>query len=160
MKCSVFEGSDYSGEVLITRHNNELANKLGNLVSRVSSLAEKNGLQKTENKLFKKLKLKKIEKLIDNFELDKALNEIFAFVDICNEYVQKKKPWETGDKKVIYELVDSIKAIAILLWPFIPETSEKIAVQFGFKIYYKNIRIPIAVNKIKKGNILFTKILG
>jgi len=160
LKCSVFEDSDYSEEILITRHNNELANKLGNLVSRVSSLAEKNGLQKTENKLFKKLKLKKIEKLIDNFELDKALNEIFAFVDICNEYVQKKKPWETGDKKVIYELVDSIKAIAILLWPFIPETSEKIAVQFGFKIYYKNIRIPIAVNKIKKGNILFTKILG
>ena len=160
LKCSVFEDSDYSEEILITRHNNELANKLGNLVSRVSSLAEKNGLQKTENKLFKKLKLKKIEKLIDNFELDKALNEIFAFVDICNEYVQKKKPWETGDKKVIYELVDSIKAIAILLWPFIPETSEKIAVQFGFKIYYKNIRIPIAANKIKKGNILFTKILG
>ena len=160
LKCSVFEDSDYSEEILITRHNNELANKLGNLVSRVSSLAEKNGLQKIENKLFKKLKLKKIEKSIDNFELDKALNEIFAFVDICNEYVQSKKPWESKDKKVLYELVDSIKAIAILLWPFIPETSEKIAVQFGFKIYYKNIRIPITANKIKKGDILFTKILG
>ena len=44
------------------RHNNELANKLGNLVSRVSGLIEKNGISRTSNKLLKKLDLKKIEK--------------------------------------------------------------------------------------------------
>jgi len=176
LKCSVFEDSDYSEKILIERNNNELANKLGNLVSRVAALAEKYGIEKTENKLLSKLKLKEIEKLIDNFELDKALNEIFAFIDVCNEYVQSKKPWETQiqkisdefsvsqksklseTKKVLYELADSIKAIAILLWPFIPSTSEKIAKEFGFKIEFKEIEKPLKVSKIKKGDILFRKI--
>lgn len=158
LRNSVFEDSDYNEEILILRHNNELANKLGNLISRVTALAEKNGLEKTQNKLLKELKLKEINELIENFELDKALNEIFAFVDVCNEYVQNKKPWESGDKKVLYELVDSIKVIAILLWPFIPSTSEKIAKQLGFEIKYENIKKPFVIKKIKKEEILFKKI--
>jgi methionyl-tRNA synthetase len=152
------EDGDFSEKVLVERHNNELANKLGNLVSRVTGLAEKIGIQKTENKLLKKLKLKEIEKHIRNYGFDKALNEIFAFIDICNEYVQNKKPWETRDKKVLYELLDSIKAIAILLWPFIPETSEKIAKDLGFEIKFENIDKSIAVKKIKKSEILFKKL--
>ena len=152
------DDGDFSEEVLVRRHNDELANKLGNLVSRVSNLAEKNGIAKCENKLLKKLKLKEIGKLIDNFEFDKALNLIFEFIDVCNEYVQSEKPWETKDKKVLYELVDSIKAVAILLWPFIPSTSEKIAKGFGFKIDYKEIGKGIKVKKVKKGEILFKKI--
>jgi len=152
------DDGDFSEEVLVRRHNDELANKLGNLVSRVSNLAEKNGIAKCENKLLKKLKLKEIGKLIDNFEFDKALNLIFEFIDVCNEYVQSEKPWETKDKNVLYELVDSIKAVAILLWPFIPETSEKIAKGFGFKIDYKEIGKGIKVKKVKKSEILFKKI--
>jgi methionyl-tRNA synthetase len=152
------EDGDFSEKTLVDRHNNELANKLGNLVLRVSTLAEKYGIKKTENKLLKKLKLKEIERLIENYELDKALNEIFAFIDNCNEYVQTNKIWETKDKEKLYELIDSIKAIAILLWPFIPLTSEKIASQFGFKIKFNEIEKPFAVKKIKKGEILFKKI--
>lgn len=144
-KCSVLEDSDFSEAVLINRHNNELADKLGNLVSRVSTLAEKYGIEKTENKLLKKLNVKKIEKLFENYELDKVLHEVFAFIDICNEYVQNKKPWETKDKKILYELKESILKIAELLWPFIPESSEKITKQFSAK-------------KIKKSEILFKKI--
>jgi methionyl-tRNA synthetase len=157
LRCSVFEDSDYSEEILIKR-NNELADKLGNLVSRVSALIEKYGLEKTENKLLKKLKLKEIEKHFENYETDKALNEIFSFIDLCNEYVQSKKPWETHDKKVLYELADSIKAIAILLSPFIPSASEKIAKQFGFEIKYEKIKEPLKENKIKKSEILFKKV--
>ncbi len=158
LRCSVFEDSDFSEEILIERNNNELANKLGNLVSRVASLiaplgvpltaeclGKKNGFEKTENKLLKKLNEEKIKTLFESYELDKALNEIFAFIDICNEYVQNKKPWETGNKKDLYELKESILKIAELLWPFIPESSEKIKKQFSAK-------------KIKKGKILFKKI--
>lgn len=152
------EDGDFSEETLKEKHNNELANKLGNLVSRVTALAEKNGLEKTQNKLLKKLKLIEINELIKNFELDKALNEVFAFVDVCNKYVQDKKLWESKDKKALYELVDSIKAIAILLWPFIPSTSEKIASQLDFEIKYENIKKPFVVKKIKKGEILFRKV--
>ncbi|MFH1500890.1 MAG: methionine--tRNA ligase [archaeon] len=156
--ASFGDDGDFSEKALIVRHNNELANKFGNLVSRVSALGEKFTVEKTENKLLKKLKLKEIEKLIDNYEFDKALNEIFAFIDICNEYVQKNKIWVTGDKKKLYELIDSIKAISILLWPFIPETSEKISKHFGFKLIYSEISKPISAIKIKKADILFKKL--
>jgi len=139
------EDGDFSEKVLVERHNNELANKLGNLVSRVVGLIEKYGVEKCENKLLKKLKLKEIEKLIDNYELDKVLNLIFEFIDVCNEYVQSKKPWETKDGKILYELKESILKIAELLGPFIPESAEKIKKQFSAK-------------NIKKGEILFRKI--
>ena len=153
------DDGDFSEQALIDRNNNELADKLGNLVSRVSALIEKHGIEKTENKLLKKLKLKEIEKLFENYELDKVLNEIFSFIDECNEYVQHKKPWETKDKKVLYEITDSIKAIAVLLNPFIPQTSEKIAKQFGFKIEFNEIKKPLDdKNKIVKGEVLFRKI--
>ncbi|MBL7051742.1 MAG: methionine--tRNA ligase, partial [Nanoarchaeota archaeon] len=120
------DDGDFSEKSLINRHNNELADKLGNLVARVSGLIEKNGIEKCENKLLKKLEEKEINRLIENFEFDKALNKIFAFIDICNEYVQHKKPWETKDKKVLFELKESISKIAELLFPFIPESAEKI----------------------------------
>ena len=138
---------DFSEKALTERHNNELADKLGNLVSRVSALAEKYGLEKGENKLIKKLKEKEIEKLIENYELDKALNLIFEFIDNCNEYVQKNKIWETKDRKKLYELVESLKRISFYLSPFIPETAENIK-----RIFEKD--------KIKKAGILFRKIQG
>ncbi|MEM0465868.1 MAG: methionine--tRNA ligase [Candidatus Pacearchaeota archaeon] len=152
------EDGNFSIENLIEKHNTELANKFGNLISRVSALAEKIGITKTENNLVKKLKIKEYEKLMRNYELDKALCFIFSFIDDCNLYIQNKKPWETFNKKVLYELVDSIKTISILLWPFIPETCEKIASHIGFEINYKEIKKPFIVKKITKSDILFKKI--
>ncbi len=154
------QDGDFSEQELINRQNNELADKLGNLVSRVTGLIEKNGIEKCENKLLKKLKLKEIENKINNYEFDKALNEIFAFIDLCNECIQSKKPWETKDKKILYEIADSIKAIGILLWPFVPSTSEKIAKHFGFEIKSENIKKSLDIKKInkKKIEILFEKV--
>jgi len=152
------QDGDFLEELLVKRNNDELANKFGNLVSRVSALAEQNGIEKIENKLVKELKLKEIEKLMKNYEIDKALNLIFEFIDVCNLYVQDKKPWETKDKRVLYELADSIKAIAILLYPFIPASCEKIAQVFDFKINFSEIKKPLKPRKIKKADVLFRKI--
>lgn len=153
------EDGDFSETALVDRHNNELANKLGNLVSRVSALAEKYGVEKTAIKGLKSDGLvEKVKTLIGNYEFDKALNEIFAFVDRCNEFVQEKKPWETHDKKVLYELSNAIKDIAILLHAFVPSTSEQIAEIFGFEISLKNLGKPLTVRKISKSEILFRKI--
>ena len=138
------EDGDFSEEKLIERHNSELADKLGNLVSRVSVLAEKYGVEKTSNKLFKKLKEKEIKKHFENYEFDKVLNEIFAFIDACNEYVQNKKPWETHDKKVLYEIVEAIRKVNFYLSPFMPETAKKID-----KIF--------KTDKIRKAEVLFRK---
>ncbi|MFH0711637.1 MAG: methionine--tRNA ligase [archaeon] len=145
-ESSFGEDGDFSEKALIDRHNNELANKLGNLISRTSALVEKHDIEKIPNTLLKKSDLKKINTYIQNFELDKALNEIFAFIDTCNEFIQAKKPWETKDKKVLYQLVNSIRQIAKLLSPFIPESAEKIS-----KIF--------ETDKIKKAPILFNKII-
>lgn len=154
------EDGDFSEQALIERHNNELANKLGNLVARISGLIEKNGMQKCENSLINELNLEEIKDLMQNLELDKALAEIFSFIDRCNEYVQNKKPWETKDKKVLYEVADSIKKISILLWPFIPASCEKIAKDFeGFNFELKELGKPLDPKvKIKKGDVLFKKI--
>ncbi len=152
------QDGDVSEQSLIERNNNELADKLGNLVSRVTSLAERYGIEKTGNKLLEKLKLKEIEEKIENYELDKALELIFAFIDSCNFYVQENKLWESGDKRKLYELVNSIKAITILLFPFIPETCEKIAKHFNFKIKWEEIKKPVKVKKINKSEILFKKV--
>lgn len=162
LRCSMFEDSDYSEDILIERHNNELANKLGNLVSRISGLIEKNGIEKCRNTLWEDFNVDKVIAHLDDFELDKALSEIFGFIDRCNEYVQDKKPWETGDKKVLYELADSIKVISVLLWPYIPETSEKIAERFGFSVGENSLKqLETGLDdsvKVSKGEILFNKI--
>ncbi|MEK6855331.1 MAG: methionine--tRNA ligase [Nanoarchaeota archaeon] len=153
------DDGDFSKEALIDRHNNELANKLGNLVSRVSALAEKYGLEKTALKTLDSERIvKKVAGHLDNLEFDKALNEIFSFVDKCNEFIQAKKPWETHDSKVLYESGNAIKDISILLFPFMPETSEKIARTFSFEIELGELKKPLKVSKIKKSEILFERI--
>lgn len=152
------DDGDFSEKAIIEAHNGELANKLGNLVSRTSTLAEKYELEKTKSPLKSEKTFKKVEKLMSELKFDKALNEIFAFIDDCNEYIQKKKPWETKDSKVLYELSNAIKDIAILLSPFIPETSKEISKVFKFKLSLKDLNSDLKVSKIKKAPILFKKI--
>ena len=153
------EDGDFSGKALIERHNNELADKLGNLVSRVSTLAEKHGIKKTDyaHPNFEKT-YNKLKKHFENYELDKALNEIFAYIDWLNEYAQSNKPWKTRDKGVIYNLASGIKKITILLSPFIPKTAKKIAKIFNFKIDLEELNKPLKISKIKKAQVLFKKI--
>jgi methionyl-tRNA synthetase len=151
------DDGDFDEKALVDRHNNELGNKLGNLVSRVAGLIEKNGIEKCKNSL--KIDVDKVKKLIDGFEFDKALNEIFAFVDVCNEYVQNKKPWETKDKTILFELACAIKDVAILLSPFMPETCDAIAKKFDFKIGIKELKKPLSAKaKITKGDNLFSRL--
>lgn len=163
LRCSVFEDSDYGEEILVERHNNELADKLGNLVSRVSTLAEKYGIEEVD---FKKIDVDvhvdnvrdSVSDLMDKFEFDKALAEILGFVDTLNQFAQERKPWETHDKKDLFELATGIRLAAVLLSPFIPRTCEKIAKTFGFKISWEELNSPLEIIKIKKSAILFKKI--
>tara|TARA_Y100000034_G_scaffold86874_1_gene104159 strand:- start:645 stop:2114 length:1470 start_codon:yes stop_codon:yes gene_type:complete len=153
------DDGDFSEQSLVDRHNNELADKLGNLVSRVSTLAEKYGLSASDkNELDSSATLFSVKKHFSSFELDKALNDIFAFLDSCNEYIQHKKPWETKDTKDLYQLSNAIKDAAILLSPFIPSTCEQISKVFNFSLTLKDLEAPLPVSKIKKSPILFKKI--
>ena len=162
------QDGNFSEKHLIERNNSELADKLGNLVSRISGLIEKTGSLKkdaTDKELAKKLNLKKIIEHYDNYEIDKALNEIFSFIDECNLYIQKKEPWKLSGKelnKVLYSASDAIRIIAILLYPIIPSSCEKISEIFGFDLKKSKIKdakfdLYKPYGKIKK-EVLFNKV--
>lgn len=158
---------DFSKEALKARHNNELANDLGNLVSRVLTLIEKNTpiLKKTsvDKELSQKLNVNKINKHMKKFELNEALNEIWSFIRETNKHINTKKPWELKKKKLekqLYTLVEAIRISSILVSPFIPETAEKINQQIGIELgTLKDAKFrKIKEYKVKKGDILFKKI--
>ncbi len=154
------DDGDFSQNALIERHNNELANKLGNLVSRLSTLAEQNGLKKDKipSVLESKKLIKSVNAHFEELAFDKILNEIFGFIDSINTFLQDKKPWKTKDSKVLYQAVSALKDAAILLSPFMPETTEKIANTFHFEISNDALKTSLDISKIKKSDILFKKI--
>lgn len=161
------EDGDFAETALKERYNGELANKLGNLVSRVGGMIEKAGGEvkkaKTDEELSERLDVSSIQDSMDKLQLDRALNEIMAFVDACNEYVQQKQPWKLeGDERnmVLYSLVDSLRIVSILLYPFIPGSAEKINAKYGFEEpRLDNCEFGLTGNtKVKKSEILFKRL--
>ena len=84
--------------------------------------------------------LKKVEELIENMEIGLALQEIWALISRTNKYIDETMPWvqakeENKDKlkSTIYHLIENLRKIAIILTPFMGETSEKMFKQLGIK---------------------------
>jgi methionyl-tRNA synthetase len=127
------EDFDITWEKLTERYNADLANGLGNLVSRVIKLFEKSSLKfelpTNESKIISNNALCQ---LIETMELDQALELIKNIVRDSNQKMQEKKPWElvknniSEFEKVMSELVNNLFVISEYLKPFLPETSEKI----------------------------------
>ncbi len=132
---------DFSIKRLEERYNADLANGLGNLVSRVLTLSEKTGIMNHELGIRNKELIKKIEpikkdyrKAFEDIKFNEALDSVWQLVSFCDEYIEKNKPWEIDKeseqfKNIISELLITLQEIANLLKPFIPETSEKILEQ-------------------------------
>src|SRR3989344_2611374 len=121
-----FEDSDISSEKLKTAYNANLANGLGNLVSRIMKLAETN-LPEPINVKHPVFEFdKEIESLLDKFEIQKAANRIWEQIGELDAEIQETKPWVSQDKDIIANLVTKLTHIGYSLQPFMPETSEKI----------------------------------
>ena len=171
------EDGDFSEEALVNRLNGDLADNLGNLVNRVLVLVEKNFDNKIPKACKTDLKDNKLADLLDktpekvsidfdNYHFNFALEAIFHLVSESNKYINDTEPWKIKDKErlsnVLYLLLESLRYTAILLYPFIPETSEKIFEQLNLEKEFslKDLKWGILKegHKIKRGKILFEKV--
>ena len=100
---------------------------------------------------------------MEELKINQALNEIWRLVQDCNRYVNDRKPWELKEKEkevVLYNLLEGLRIISILLFSFIPETCEKINKQLGIKEgKLKECKFGLIKSyEVRKGEILFKKI--
>lgn len=143
------EDGDFTYEKFETRYNADLAGGIGNLLARVRSMAENTGFKQSKSieKEIKKTQ-KKYKKALDEFKFNKALESIWELISYCDKYIEDKKPWQGNSDKVLGDLLYALDNIAVLLKPFLPETSEKILKEIERKDKFKN----------KKGKVLFPRL--
>ena len=125
------EDFDITWEKLTEKYNADLANGLGNLVSRVVKLGEEVNFQFSIFN-FQSISNDPIFKLIEKMELGQALEYIWKIITEADKFIDNEKPWElkkTDQKKfekVMQKLLEDLNLISGLLAPFLPETSGKI----------------------------------
>lgn len=137
-------------EVFISRFNSDLANTLGNLVNRTVAMINKyfdgeiqsgdvTGEFDDDLKTVAVSAVEKIAKKMETLHVADSLDEIWAVVNRANKYIDETAPWVLAKDEaqkprlgtVLYNLAETIRIIAALLSPYMPETSQKIAAQIN-----------------------------
>ena len=158
-------------ENMIERYNADLANTLGNLVNRTIAMTNKyfdgvvqpgDATEELDGEL-KALAVEtvgKVDKLLSEYRVSDTLDAIFTLAKRCNKYIDETAPWALAkdeSKKarlgtVLYNLLESIRFVAVLLSPFLPETSEKILAQINTDI--KDYDSLSAFSALKAGTVV------
>jgi len=149
------QDGDFSIPALTTRYNSELANDLGNLFSRTLNMIERYSgghVPKTHPKSIinddRRLAalavglLPALEKEMKRLAFHRALLSIWTLVDAANRYAEQNSPWELAkDPKdrhrletVLYHLAETVRILAVHLYPFIPATAQRMSDEIGWKV--------------------------
>lgn len=141
-ELNTFEDNDVTLQRIHDSYNANLANGLGNLVSRVAKLCETNDISASE---IEQSFDPKMEQHLKEYKFNEALNHIWEEITNADKLINEKKPWTLSKedvKPVLENLVKQIQHIGFNLQPFLPETSEKILKQFSGKIKAQNPLFP------------------
>ena len=168
-------------ETIIERYNSDLANTFGNLVNRTIAMQNKyfDGIIQPGNvnepvddelKNFALDTVKKIEKCFETYRVADAVEAVLNLAKRSNKYIDETTPWALAKDEaslprlgtVLYNLLEAIRYIAVLLSPFMPETSEKIFAQMNCDIKdYDSLESFGALKageKVGKAEALFARI--
>jgi methionyl-tRNA synthetase len=157
-ECPFPGDGEFSKERYGDVFNSDLANNLGNLYSRCVTLISKNyeghlhatggtepGVIYTETDT--ETTVQQVQKHIEACQYNQALEKIWRqILDPANQYADKKAPWQLvktdkdAAKSVLYDLVESLRCVAILLKPFLPKTAETIYTSFNFPQRWAEVR--------------------
>ena len=151
---------DYSTTSMINRINADLANDLGNLLNRTlgmykkyfnSTVVKGTGHQIYDDQIKELWKetLESVEKSMGKLEFSKALEAIWKFISRMNKYIDETMPWALAkdeDKKprlavVMNNLVEALYKVAVLVYPYMPESAQKIWEQLGFSEDIKDAKL-------------------
>lgn len=168
-------------ETIIERYNSDLANTFGNLVNRTIAMQNKyfdgviqpgnvNEPVDDELKNFALDTVKKIEKCFETYRVADAVEAVLNLAKRSNKYIDETTPWALAKDEaslprlgtVLYNLLEAIRYIAVLLSPFMPETSEKIFAQMNCDIKdydsLENFGALKSGEKVGKAEALFARI--